>query len=294
VEPSAWRSYARRSQIAFYATAGVAGVVLAAALSAVMNPVKGVILGLFAGALLGVLVALLIAIWPLMRVLWHWATEICIGLAVVAGTRALASVVVPWLAVLVALVLVAAPVAVGPVRRRLLAVAWCGIVPHRLRLCFAEFIRASNRVHRHSPPLVLVARPTPAGERVWVWLRPGLELADLEGKTGKLAVACWAGEVRVVRASRRFAALVRIDVTRRDPLTGLVRSPLAGLVPGDGADVPVSPGLPPLGLNLDDIPALPMTTGTGRDRPTRTVDRPSTSDRAGRTSITGDDPEALR
>ena len=67
---------------------------------------------------------------------------------------------------------------------------------------------------------MLWARPTPAGERVWLWLRPGLDLTDLDGKTGKVAVACWAGEVRVVRASARFAALVRVDMTRRDPLAG--------------------------------------------------------------------------
>ena len=71
-------------------------------------------------------------------------------------------------------------------------------------------------------PLVLWARPTPAGERVWLWLRPGLELVDLDGKAGLIAVACMGEEVRIVRASQRYAALMRVDVARRDPLTGLV------------------------------------------------------------------------
>ena len=87
-----------------------------------------------------------------------------------------------------------------------------------------------------------------------MWLRPGLELADLEGRTGKMAVACWAGEVRVVRASARYAALIRVDVTRRDPLTALVASPLAAMVGESTEDkAPVSPAMP-RGLDLLDVP----------------------------------------
>jgi hypothetical protein len=83
--------------------------------------------------------------------------------------------------------------------------------------------------------------------------RPGL--ADLEVKTDKLAVACWAGEARVVRASARYAALVRVDVTRRDALTDVVPSPLPALVgDDDAAAVPVPPGLPRLALDLPDVP----------------------------------------
>jgi hypothetical protein len=128
------------------------------------------------------------------------------------------------------------------------------VVRHRLRLCFAQFVRAVNRTHPGSLPLVLWARPTPAGERVWLWLRPGLDLDDLDGRLGRLAVACWASEARVVRASPRFAALVRVDLARRDPLIGLVASPLALLIPNKNAAVPVSPGMPPVGLDLADVP----------------------------------------
>src|SRR5262249_35464790 len=116
-------------------------------------------------------------------------------------------------------------------------------------------------------PLILLARPTPAGERVWVWLRPGLALAALEDKTDQLAVACWASLVRVTPASERHAALVRIDVARRDPLAGKVAYPLATAVPPWATDIddredaaPVSPGMPPLaplGLDLDEVPAPP-------------------------------------
>jgi hypothetical protein len=159
----------------------------------------------------------------------------------------------------VAVVLVAAVVvlvaSVGLVRRRVVAWSWCAVVRHRLRLCFAEFIRAAQRTRPGCLPLVLWTRPTPAGERVWLWLRPGLDLEDLDGKIGKLAVACWAGEVRVVRASQRYAALIRVDIARRDPLAGEVASPLALLVPRiREVDAPVSPGVPPVGLDLADVP----------------------------------------
>ncbi len=130
----------------------------------------------------------------------------------------------PSLAVAVVVVTWSVRCAAGWWRGR--GVRWCGTGCG----CASRSSSASaTRAHPGCLPLILVARPTPAGERVWVWLRPGLDLSDLDGKTGKLAVACWAGEVRVVRASARYAALIRVDITRRDPLTGLVRSPLARL-----------------------------------------------------------------
>ena len=62
----------------------------------------------------------------------------------------------------------------------------------------------------------------------------------------------------MVRASPRYAALIRIDVTHRDPLTGQVRSPLAQWFNHhNDQDAPVSPGLPPVGLDLDDVPEPP-------------------------------------
>src|SRR5260221_11566993 len=65
------------------------------------------------------------------------------------------------------------PAALRPVRRRLLALCWCLITRHRLRTCFSEFI-ITNRYG--SLPLILWAQPTAVGERIWIWLRPGLAL----------------------------------------------------------------------------------------------------------------------
>jgi hypothetical protein len=139
-------------------------------------------------------------------------------------------------------------------------VGWCLVVRHRLRVCFAEFVRTGVRSRAGRLPLVLWARPTPAGERVWLWLRPGLDVADLEGTTGRVAVACWAAQARVVRASTRFAALLRVDLSRRDPLTGRVSSPLVRLVPAPrkkAVDVPVLPAVAAVGLDLADVPEEP-------------------------------------
>jgi hypothetical protein len=49
-------------------------------------------------------------------------------------------------------------------------------------------------------------------------MMPGLSATDLEDRTEHLAAACWARDARVHRV-RSLAALVRIDVIRRDPLT---------------------------------------------------------------------------
>ena len=92
----------------------------------------------------------------------------------------------------------------------------------------------------------------------------------MDGRTGRIAVACIAKQVRIVPASDRYAALLRVDIARRDPLSGRVESPLALLIPAlrhnVHADVPVSPGMPPVGLDLADIeePPAPAQHGGGR------------------------------
>ncbi len=71
-----------------------------------------------------------------------------------------------------------------------------------------------------------------------------------------------------VTTSRRFAALVRLDVTRRDPLTMLVASPLARMVPGQPTATPPAPvDLSALALDLDDTPEeLPAPEPARRPR----------------------------
>lgn len=265
IEAPIARSYRRKAIIAFFVTTPAVGLLAGIVIGEYLHPILGFILGMLLGAVVGVTVAVFIAVWPVLRVLWHWLPEIALTCGFVYGWTALMQSASLPVSLLVVTVAVGVPTAVGPIRHRVAAWAWCLIVRHRLRLCFAAFI-ATNR--HGTLPLILPARPTPAGERVWVWLRPGLSLKDLEaeGQTQKLAVACWANEVRVMRAGRRNAALIRIDITRREPLAHDVASPLPHLVPeGIPTNAPTSPGLPPVGLDLSEVPPTSSVTVPIRD-----------------------------
>lgn len=102
-----------------------------------------------------------------------------------------------------------------PASRRLLAaVGGCVVTRHRLRTGLVE-LRLTSRAGRL--PFVLWLAPTPVGERVWLWCRAGISAEDIADETERLRAACFARDVRVMR-DRRWAALVRLDVIRRDPL----------------------------------------------------------------------------
>jgi hypothetical protein len=90
-------------------------------------------------------------------------------------------------------------------------------------MSFAAFIRGNRE---GTLPFILWAHPTPVGERVYIWLRPGLSKAELEDRGDKLAVACWSKDVVVSAASAKYAAFLRFDIKRRDTLNGVIDSPL--------------------------------------------------------------------
>jgi hypothetical protein len=265
------RIRARLTVVILSVTGGVLGAIVGAP---TVKPLWGLVIGLGIGIVIGLLAGAVVAVWPVLRVLWHWSAEITAMLLVTSLATALSSSASWWLPVAVYAVVAAIVLVVPRLRRFVCAWVWCAIVRHRLRHSFAAFIRSRNRLvprgHGGSP-LILLARPTPAGERVWVWLRTGLDLDDLETNIGKLAVACWAADVRVANSSERHAALVRIDVTRRDPMRAMVGAPFLTDVPEPG----LGPSLGPVavgGLNLDDVPAdavdlggvLPRPRGGGR------------------------------
>src|SRR3712207_186907 len=128
-----------------------------------------------------------------------------------------------WVRFVVVGLFVGLPALSPPIRRRVIALGWCVIVRHRLRVCFAQFIIGNQS---GSLPFILWARPTPVGERVWVYLRPGLSLADLQGRLEKIAVACHAKTCVVEHASDGNAAYLRFDIKRREVLHAAVDSPL--------------------------------------------------------------------
>lgn len=116
-------------------------------------------------------------------------------------------------------------VAAWPVSRRyVLYRGYTVMTRHRLRAACIE-----RRIMNYSGniPIQLWARPTVIGERVWLVLRAGIDVGDIERQLSHIASTCWAADARVT-AHKKVAALVTVDVIRRDPFTrGSVASPLS-------------------------------------------------------------------
>jgi hypothetical protein len=226
------------------------------------------------------------SLWvQLLLIVWRWRTEIVTLIALVviyihltdrlgSGTAAIAVMTAPVLVVLL----------IPPTRRFTVGRTWCVISRHRLRACLVQ-VRATNWDGRL--PWVIWTRPTPVGERLWLWMLPGLSVLDLENRTEVIAASCWARDARIQR-TRRLATLVRVDVIRRDPLgrpkpipnplvdpthraASIDRAPVIPIQPGQpptspantvsGSDnkpthpapAPVENGRPPVLLNGEDV-----------------------------------------
>jgi len=269
VEQPVRLTYQRKARLTFWVVGVAVGLLSATVASHYWHPLVGLLAGVAIGVIVGFLTALIVLAWPVLRALWWWADLIVTGTLVVVGWITLNSATNLTVSLLAVGLLFGVPAAVPAIRRPVVAVVWCAIVRHRLRLAFSRMVRSGGQGRPGSLPLILIARPTPAGERVWIWLRPGLSLTDLENQLGSLAEICAADQVRVCRASRSYAAFVRVDIGRRDPLRALVLNPLPGAVTGfDPAVMPVSPGMPPVGLDLPDVPE-PADPDTASGRPPR-------------------------
>jgi hypothetical protein len=286
VDARFYRSSARNAKVAFYLTAIIVGLLAAVIAADWMHPILALFYGALIGIGLGAIVWAVVRIWPVLRLIWWWLTEIVTAFGLIYGWTVLAGATSTLVMAVVVAILVGVPAAYGPVRRRIVALAWCVIVRHRLRTCFAQFITANRS---GSLPLIGIAYPTPVGERVSITLRPGLSLSDLQTRLDKLAVGCRAAAVTVEQASSTNAARIRIDIKRRDVLTATVDSPLVDHVDdqGDELDPSTVVGAPtlalvPTALDLPDVtkPATPPAskpspasrdTGNGRkpaSRPT--------------------------
>jgi hypothetical protein len=257
----------RNAKVAFWLCLLVVGVLTSVIAADFLHPILALFFGAAVGVVVGAVAYVLIRIWPVLRLLWWWTPEILLTSGTLWGFVALCRHTDVWLRLVVVAAVVGVPAAVPVIRRRIVALAWCLIVRHRLRLCFAQFIIANRS---GSLPLMLWAVPTPVGERVWVWLRPGLSLPDLQHRLDKIAVACWASAVTVERANDSNAAYVRVDVKRRDTLTGLVGSPLVDAVEPGAPTVEHIAGPVPTALDLPDVPSTPpaaAVTPSPRPRP---------------------------
>ncbi len=248
IEEPVMRSYRRKAKIVFYLTAVITGALGATVAASKWHPVIALLVGLVLALVMGTIVGAVVAAWPIIRAIWWWTPETVITGSVIYGWIELAEHTTLLYRLAVMAVICGVPAALKPVRARINQVTWCLVTRHRIRTCFSEFIIA-NRTG--SLPLILWARPTPVGERVWIWLRPGLSLDDLLDRLDKIAVACWATAALAEVASRSNAAFIRVDIKRRGVLGGTVTSPLLDMIKSgtpatqrDTAQIPAALDLP--------------------------------------------------
>ncbi|GAA4565019.1 hypothetical protein GCM10023176_12170 [Micromonospora coerulea] len=267
IEAKVHRSSARNARLAFILTAVIVGLLAAVVAASSIHPILALFLGAAIGVPSGGLAWVLVRIWPVLRLLWWWSIETVLTTAVITFWVQLANNTSTPVTLAVVVLIVGVPAAVPACRRAVVAWTWCLVVRHRLRVCFAQFIIANQS---GSLPLILWARPTPVGERVWVYLRPGLSLADLEGRLDRIAVACHASTALVERASDGNSAYLRFDIKRREVLTATVGSPLVDVINPDTptADRP-SPVIP-TALDLPDVDA-PVITLPVQKKPATTA-----------------------
>jgi hypothetical protein len=252
IEEPVLRSYRRKAKIVFYVTWIIIAVLAATVAASKWHPILALLAGLAAGLITGAIAGAIVAAWPIIRAIWWWTPETALLGGLVVGWIELADHTTLIYRLAAVVVIVGVPAAIRPVRIRINALTWCLVTRHRVRTCFSEFI-ITNRTG--SLPLILWARPTPVGERVWIWLRPGLDLDDLLDRLDKIAVACWATAAVAEAASQSNAALVRLDIKRREALTRTITSPLLDMIKSgapatqrDTADLPAA-------LDLPQVPA---------------------------------------
>lgn len=220
--------------------------------------------------------------WPvkLLLTVWRWRWELYVlaalaYVAIVHGTAITGYFQSNplWLNALMVIALFPWVATDNPARRFVLNRFWCVITRHRLRACLIE-MRTLN--YSGNLPFIVACFSTKTGQVVWLWMRPGQSVEDLDNKAESLASACWARKATIAR-SKKNAAIVRIDIDRRDPLA---KKTIASPLLQDTSDVPeaavaddaVMAFLTP--DNTDSVPdesttQPPAKTGAGETR-TRT------------------------
>ena len=270
IEEPVRRSSVRKAKIVFCVVWFIVTVLAAVVLASKWEPILALLAGIGIGLAVAAVIAAFVLIWPVLRTVWWWAPEIVLATVLVAGWVDLADHTNLIFRLVSVTVIVAVPAAIPQIRRRVVATTWCLIVRHRIRVCFTEFI-VTNRTG--SLPFILWAMPTSVGERIWIWLRPGLALDDIQSRLDLIAVACWADTAIAQAASQSNSAYVRLDIKRRDALTGTATTPLLSLItdgtpPRDHEDGPV-----PTALDLPDVAAADVTPTPGKPATLTRADR---------------------
>jgi hypothetical protein len=255
IEEPVMRNYARMAKITLWVAGISSGLLTELITLTMLPPFWSVLAALLVGFVVGSVASAAVLVWPVLRVIWWWLPEIAIA-AVVFGSLNIGWLELTWhhvilaLRIIITLAVLGTPAAFRPVRRNVKAIAFCLISRHRIRTCFSEFI-ITNRYG--TLPLILWAKPTPAGERLWIFLRPGLAVSDVQDRADQIAVACWASSVVIELADPSNSALLQIDVKRRDPLTEVTTSPITKLATGFIPRTRPEPSTAPAALDLTDV-----------------------------------------
>jgi hypothetical protein len=158
-------------------------------------------------------------------------------------------------------------------RRFVVSRAWCVADRHRLRVCLRQTkIRTMNM--DGSLPLMLWARPTKTGERIWLWIRAGSSGGDIEDALEYIAPACVARAARLHRV-RQLTTIVAVEIIRRDPLAkSVISSPLAkltarfsGRLVGEGTD-PITAAPAPV-VTLHPVSDAATSSASSPGKPAR-------------------------
>jgi hypothetical protein len=224
----------RRAKIIGCLAGFFAGLVTGAITSTFQDDATAFFWAVIVAFAVGFVAAGVVLIWPGLRMAWHWAGELIL-LALVVTVWALFNA---WAGPLVALgatlLVIGVPWLIRPVNRFLVRWAWCMIVRHRIRVACDAFIEGKG-VRGSVMPLILWARPTDSGERVWLWLRGDLTLDDLRDRLTELASVCWAQDASAEMAGSK-AAYVVVDIRRRDVLAEGVAMPVTEMLEGIDPD----------------------------------------------------------
>jgi hypothetical protein len=256
IEEPVLRSYRRKAKIVFYVTWVITAVLAATVAASRWHPVIALFAGLALGFVIGGIAGAVVAAWPVLRAIWWWTPETVIGGSLIFGWIELADHTTLIYRLAATTAIIGIPAVFRPVRTRINQACWCLVTRHRIRTCFSEFIITDRT---GSLPLILWARPTPVGERVWIWLRPGLALADLQKRLDEIAVACWATAALAETASRGNSAFVRMDIKRRDVLGGTIPSPLLDMIKSGAPAAQRDTAEVPTALDLPQVPASEVT-----------------------------------
>ena len=149
----------------------------------------------------------------ILVILWRWRWELALILGLPAGFAILITRL-GWMWSLA--VIGIATVASGwpDTRYWIIAHIRCIITAHRIRTGCAQ---AWIQTRSGKLPVILLTRPQPYGERVYIWCRAGICLGDLEAGSDILCSACWATDI-CITSSARYSHLVILDVIRYQPV----------------------------------------------------------------------------